>query len=149
MRTHVTYQSVKRLQNDVFLLKVQQVGGVNHAVSVKGGPWLVLKTVNTSKFPKEIDIMKFLAEDPRGSDPENRAVLPIEVLVHPTERDLSILVLPLLRAFDDPGFETMGEALDFILQFFKASRYVRALYTLLMIKYRPLLFYTNIGYLMG
>lgn len=89
---------------------------------MNGGPWLVLKTVDTARFPDEIDTMKFLAEEPLGSDPDNRSVHPIDVLIHPTEENLAILVLPLLRAFHDPGFDTIGEALDFILQFFKVSR---------------------------
>ncbi|KAJ2936004.1 hypothetical protein H1R20_g1089, partial [Candolleomyces eurysporus] len=93
---------------------------VNHAVRVETGEVVVLKHVDHSKFPREIEVMKYLSSEPLSEDSRNHCVRPIDILQHPNDDDTCILVIPLLRLFDDPPFETMGEALDFILQFLTA-----------------------------
>ncbi|RXW11613.1 hypothetical protein EST38_g14242 [Candolleomyces aberdarensis] len=90
---------------------------INHAVRSETGDSVVLKHIDHAKFPREIEVMKFLSEEPLASDPRNHSVRPIEILQPPNEENASIVVIPLLRYYDDPPFDTIGEALDFILQF--------------------------------
>ncbi|RXW18388.1 hypothetical protein EST38_g7465 [Candolleomyces aberdarensis] len=97
---------------------------VNHAVRVETGEVVVLKHVDHSKFPREIEVMKYLSSEPLASDPRNHSVRPIDILQDPNDDNLSIIVIPVLRYFDDPPFETMGEALDFILQFLTAMHFL-------------------------
>jgi hypothetical protein len=42
-----------------------------------------------------------------------------EVLKVPGEDDKVILVMPLLRGWDEPAFETVGEGIDFFQQLFE------------------------------
>ena len=42
-----------------------------------------------------------------------------EVLKVPLENDKVILVMPLLRSWDEPAFETVGEGVDFFQQLFE------------------------------
>jgi hypothetical protein len=97
--------------------KFWQFASVNHATRVATGELVVLKCVDHSKFPREIEVMKYLSSEPLGTDPRNHSTHPIDILQDPDEDTLSVIAIPLLRYFYDPPFETMGEVLDFILQF--------------------------------
>lgn len=44
-----------------------------------------------------------------------------EVLQIPNAEDLLILVLPFLRPFDNPPFDTIGESVDYFSQVFEVS----------------------------
>jgi hypothetical protein len=44
-----------------------------------------------------------------------------DVLEPPGEADLNLIVMPLLRPFENPPFETVGEAVDFFGQVFQVS----------------------------
>ena len=43
------------------------------------------------------------------------------MIYYPDDHDVSIIVLPLLRQFNDPPFETVGEAVDFFRQIFEVG----------------------------
>ncbi|KAI0828174.1 kinase-like protein [Trametes gibbosa] len=62
----------------------------------------------------ELDIMKFLSafED----DNTNHTVPLLAVLPDPFDKQLSLMVMPFLRPFDDPEFTTIGEVVEFIDQ---------------------------------
>ena len=62
--------------------------------------------------PYEEDISKYLCSEPLASDPRNHCVPVLDTLYPPTDDDLVIIVLPLLRRFDSPRFDTFGEAID-------------------------------------
>src|SRR6267154_2552458 len=49
-------------------------------------------------------------------DPQNHCVPVMDVLASPTESHLLFLVMPLLRAFNDPPFAAVGEIVDFVDQ---------------------------------
>ena len=51
-----------------------------------------------------------------ASDPRNHCVPFLEVIPCPDDDDLTIVVMPFLREFDSPDFDTMGEVLEFIRQ---------------------------------
>lgn len=56
------------------------------------------------------------------SDPQNHCVPLLEVLIPPDETpDTRILVMPLLRPFDSPIFDTFGEAVECIRQLFEVG----------------------------
>ena len=57
----------------------------------------------------------FLSSEPAKSHPKNHTVMLYEVLDVP-ETDISILVLPVLKAFNRPEFETVGEVLECLRQ---------------------------------
>lgn len=81
---------------------------------------VVLKRIHP-KHPYEVDIGKFLSSEPLAADPKNHCVPIHEVLNVPNEDDQVLIVIPLLRNWESPSFETIGEALDFFGQLFQVN----------------------------
>lgn len=56
------------------------------------------------------------------NDPQNHCVPLLKVLTSPSGNPYTrILVMPLLRPFDSPIFDTFGEAIECIRQLFEAG----------------------------
>lgn len=83
---------------------------------------VVLKRILTTQHPYEVEISRLFSEEPLASDPRNHCVSILDVLKVEDESDMVILVMPLLRRYDSPRFETVGEALDFFQQIFEVTR---------------------------
>lgn len=96
-----------------------QRGHVLDATRVADGIPLTLKRILTSRHPHEVEISRYLSSEPLASDPKNHCVPILEVLEVPNEPSLRILVMPLLRKFNDPTFLTVGEAIEFFRQVFE------------------------------
>ncbi|KAG0696944.1 hypothetical protein DFH29DRAFT_836369 [Suillus ampliporus] len=94
------------------------------ATRISDGVHVVLKRIQRSLHPHEIEVGRFLASEPLGGQHENHCVEMFDVLQVPDEADEAILVLPLLRPFDDPPFETIGEIIDFVLQVFEGLQFM-------------------------
>lgn len=65
-----------------------------------------------------------MSSEPLASDPRNHCVPIFDVLDVPateTDRAERLLVMPLLRRFDDPSFETFGEAMAFFVQMIEVN----------------------------
>jgi hypothetical protein len=73
---------------------------------------VALKKINKTKFPYETDIALFVSSESLSSDPENHCIPVYEVLQVPDNKDLVILVMPFLREYFDPRFDTVGEILE-------------------------------------
>ncbi|KAG1753328.1 hypothetical protein EDB19DRAFT_1668617 [Suillus lakei] len=97
---------------------------VASATRTSDGAHVVLKRIQPSIHPHEIEVGKFLASEPLRRQRENHCVEMLDVLPVPDEVDEIILVLPLLRPFDDPSFETIGEIIDFALQVFEGLQFM-------------------------
>ena len=87
---------------------------------ISDGKQFMLKRI--PKRPgNEKDIANYLASPPASEDPRNHC-LPIEdVLNAPGYDNFEIIVLRLLRPFDSPRFDTIGECVDFFLQAFRVG----------------------------
>ncbi|KAJ2934077.1 hypothetical protein H1R20_g2981, partial [Candolleomyces eurysporus] len=85
---------------------------------------VILKRVLQEKHPDELSIVEFLMEEPRKSDPKNHSLPLIEVLQPAEEPTEKILVMPLCREWDSPGFETIGEVIDFIRQLLEGVQFL-------------------------
>lgn len=77
---------------------------------------VVLRRVSCCTSSHELKIAKTLSDEPLRSHPKNHCVPLFEALDVPDDYELSILVYPLLRPYDNPGFGTVGEALECIRQ---------------------------------
>jgi hypothetical protein len=86
---------------------------------VSDGVYVTLKIIKISLHPYEVDIATSLCSKQLSSDPLNHCVPIYEVLQVPGENDKVIIVMPLLRLWNDPEFETVGEGVDFFRQFFE------------------------------
>jgi hypothetical protein len=89
------------------------------AVRLSDGTTVGLKKVSKSRHPFEVEICDFFSSDPISKDPKNRCIPLLQTLDVPDDADLVIIVMPLLREYDDPRFDTYGEAIDCIKQLFE------------------------------
>lgn len=85
------------------------------ATRVSDGRLVVLKRVNRIQGQEEISITQYLSQESFLADERNHCV-PFLDLLDPGVGDEVFLVLPLLRWFDFPPFESLDDALDFIKQ---------------------------------
>ncbi|KAH8107731.1 kinase-like domain-containing protein [Cristinia sonorae] len=94
------------------------------ATRLSDGEMVALKRIKRSEHPYEIELTKFFSEEPLRSHPRNHCVPLLDVLDSPHDSDEAILVLPLLRRFFTPAFETLGEALEFFRQIFEGLQFM-------------------------
>ena len=77
-----------------------------------------------TSHPRKADIMQYLSSEPLSSDPRNHCAQLLEVLDLPnqfTGCSAQILVMPWLRPFKSPAFDTVGEAVDCMRQLFEVT----------------------------
>lgn len=91
------------------------------AKRLSDGEIVALKLFLKSSHPHEADIGLYLSSEPLASDPRNHCVNLYEVLSVPNKDDQFILVMPYLRPYQNPPFETVGEVVDFVHQAFEVS----------------------------
>lgn len=89
------------------------------AVRTSDGELVALKSTHRKTHPFELDIATMLSSEPLRSHPSNHCVPILDVLDVPDQEDTTIIVMPLLRQFNDPPFRTVGEAVEFFRQVFE------------------------------
>ncbi|KAG2014288.1 other/AgaK1 protein kinase [Coprinopsis cinerea AmutBmut pab1-1] len=89
---------------------------LNDAIQISQDRHVVLKRISRSRAPEEVSILDYFSKEPWASQLENHCVPLVEVLRPPGDPDHDVVVLPVLRQYDNPEFETIGEAIDFIRQ---------------------------------
>ncbi|OCH83830.1 hypothetical protein OBBRIDRAFT_892117 [Obba rivulosa] len=94
------------------------------ATRTSDGVTVVLKRIRPSQHPYEIDIGMYFSSELLKSDARNHCVPIYEVLDVPDDPDLKLLVMPLLRDFDDPHMETVGEAVELFRQLFEGLQFM-------------------------
>jgi len=94
------------------------------AARIMDGAFVTLKQVRTSRHPYEAAIGGFLSSEPLRSDPHNHCVPIYEVLQVPDDDDKILLVMPLLRSYNSPRFDTFGETVDFFKQIFEGLQFM-------------------------
>ncbi|KAJ7625462.1 hypothetical protein B0H17DRAFT_1164387 [Mycena rosella] len=83
-------------------------------IRIQDNAGVALKLLQKSVHFKEVD----------GEDPRNYCVPIFEVLEVPDDEDFTILVMPLLRKYYQPRFDTVGEAVDFFGQIFEGLGFI-------------------------
>jgi serine/threonine protein kinase len=91
-----------------------QNANVLDATRLSDGSYVVLKVSQ----PSEADIGQYLSSSEMDS-PNNHCVPILDVLPLPQMEGKVLIVMPMLRPFNDPKFETIGEAIDFFHQIFE------------------------------
>ncbi|KAJ6590333.1 hypothetical protein B0H10DRAFT_2092561, partial [Mycena sp. CBHHK59/15] len=99
-----------------------QHGNVMDATMSLDGSFVMMKQVESPGV--ELDIAVWLSEEPRRSDPANHCVPICSVLSDPNEPGWAIIVMPLLRRYDKPRFDTIGEAVGFFTQIFEGLQFM-------------------------
>ncbi|KAH9920138.1 kinase-like domain-containing protein [Fomitopsis serialis] len=98
------------------------VSSIMDATKVADGSLVTMKKIKSDTHPHELEIGQFLSSDQITSDPRNHCVRVLDVLTDPSEPNVSIIVMPYLRDFDDPGFLTFGEAVACFKQLIEGLR---------------------------
>lgn len=93
------------------------------ATRISDDVYVMLKMIKPSVHPYEVDIATYLSSEPLKSEPTNHSVPVYEVLKVPDVEDRVILVMPLLRWYDRPRFQTVGESVDFFQQIFEVCEH--------------------------
>ena len=91
------------------------------ATRVSDGLHVLLKVIPNDRDPDgERKILEYLCSPHLRSDPRNHTVPLLDVLKLPKGGGVA-LVMPLLRLFDDPRLQTVGEAVEFFRQIFEVG----------------------------
>ena len=85
------------------------------------GTFVMLKRIDHSTHPFEADIGRYFSRGSRAADPRNHCVPIYDVLDVPDAEDKQILVMPMLRKYNNPQFENLAEVVDFFRQAIEVS----------------------------
>lgn len=88
------------------------------AVRLSDGTFVAMKLIDKGLHPREVEIAQYFSTPELAHDPRNHCVRVIESFDAPDDPTRAILVMPLLKRFDSPPFETVGEVVDFVTQVF-------------------------------
>ncbi|KAA1477314.1 hypothetical protein DENSPDRAFT_844530 [Dentipellis sp. KUC8613] len=93
------------------------------------GAWVTLKRLDMDEGRsdmEEVGINRYLSSEPLTSDPRNHCAQALEIFTIPDapNQDVYIMVMPTLRPFDDPTFDTFGEAIAFFTQLFEGLQFL-------------------------
>ena len=77
----------------------------------------------TAKKTDELEIGRYLVPDSSQSpqSPRDHCVPILDAFRNPVSPDVSYIVMPLLRPFDNPEFGAIGEVIDFVTQILEVS----------------------------
>ncbi|KIK71987.1 hypothetical protein PAXRUDRAFT_181501, partial [Paxillus rubicundulus Ve08.2h10] len=100
-----------------------QAGHIIDATRLSDGRFVTLKRINKSEHPYEVDIGLYFASESLSSQPANHCVPFYEVLALDDD-DTLIIVMPLLRIYTNPAFDTFGETVECFRQLFEGLRFM-------------------------
>ncbi|KAG5653370.1 hypothetical protein H0H81_000871 [Sphagnurus paluster] len=72
-----------------------------------------IKRINPKEATDEVEIATFLSS---FRDPENHCVDIFDAFHDPVLPSVEYIVMPILRAYDNPEFGAVGEVVDFVTQ---------------------------------
>lgn len=94
------------------------------ATRISDNTQVILKSIWIDDGPQEVSILNYLSQKELVSMPDNHCVSVIEVLEVPNHENHHVVVMPLLRPFNDPPMRTIGEAVDFFRQIFSGLKFL-------------------------
>lgn len=111
------------IQNEAVLTHIHwQRANIMNATVIAYGSFVVMKQIDARN--EELNIALWFSAERQCSDPENHCVPVQRVLSDPKEPGWAIIVMPLLREYGKPRFDTIGETIGFFMQIFEVSRLV-------------------------
>jgi len=85
---------------------------------------VTLKRIKRGDHPYEADIALYFSSEELASHPANHCVPIYEVFTLDAKDDALIMVMPLLRPYDNPKFDTIGEAVECFRQMFEGIQFM-------------------------
>ena len=80
---------------------------------------VALKQLRRAFNPDELEVAQYLYSEELRTDPRNHTVPILDVLPVPDDPTIVLLVMPLMRACNDPQWDTVGEVVSFAKQVFE------------------------------
>ncbi|EGN92940.1 hypothetical protein SERLA73DRAFT_64928 [Serpula lacrymans var. lacrymans S7.3] len=94
------------------------------ATRIDDGSFVTLKVIVKSRHPFEVDIARYCSSESISSHPNNHCIPVYDVLQVPEDQDKVVMVMPLLRMYNDPPFDTFGEAVECFRQLFEGLQFI-------------------------
>ena len=116
-----THRSSHRIKLSDFAPSLTQYPFLLDATRISDGKVVMLKCISKTLHPHEASISALLSSPPLRLDPTNHCVPVYDVLHPPGHEDFVIIVMAFCRLFDNPRFDTVGEAVEFFRQVFEVS----------------------------
>ncbi|KAJ3813042.1 hypothetical protein F5876DRAFT_36009 [Lentinula aff. lateritia] len=98
-------------------------GSIMDGIRISDNEPVMLKTVSRITHPQEVRIGLYFSNKDMASDPRNHCVPIYDVFPVPNN-EMDIIVMPVLRPFDNPEFDTVGEVIAFIQQLFEGIQFM-------------------------
>ncbi|KAJ6538812.1 hypothetical protein DFH09DRAFT_1176301 [Mycena vulgaris] len=95
-----------------------------NARRIRDGVDVSLKTIDVETYGSEQGIGIFFCSGPLANDPRNHCVPILETLQVPGDENNIIIVMPLLREYSQPRFDTFGEGVDFFSRVFEGVKFM-------------------------
>lgn len=89
------------------------------AVRLSDGAFVAMKVFSKTVHPYELEISQYFSSDELSNGPRNHCVPILDAFDAPDDPDKTITVMPLLKRFDQPSFETVGEVVTCLTQLFE------------------------------
>ncbi|KAJ7140484.1 hypothetical protein C8R43DRAFT_588230 [Mycena crocata] len=91
---------------------------------IRDGVGVYLKMINLELYKFEHEIGTFFSSGSVAKDPLNHCMPILETLFVPDNDKIIIIVMPMLRTYSNPRFDTFGEAVDFFGQIFEGMKFM-------------------------
>ncbi|KAI0044703.1 hypothetical protein FA95DRAFT_1522522 [Auriscalpium vulgare] len=104
--------------------QVSYKGRIMDAVRQLDGVYVVFKKVPMGPGVDEVEVNRLLSSPALASDPANHSAPLLDVLEVPDEPGQQLIVMPQLRPYNNPEFESIGEAIAFFHQIFEGLQFM-------------------------
>ncbi|KAJ3881233.1 hypothetical protein F5051DRAFT_322211 [Lentinula edodes] len=110
---------------EAFVLESQSFlqGSIIDAIRISDNKPVMLKAISRIIHPQEVEIGLYFSNEVIASNPRNHCVPIYDVFPVP-DSEMDVIVMPVLRPFDNPQFDTIGEVIAFIQQLFEGIQFM-------------------------
>ncbi|KAH7875633.1 uncharacterized protein C8R40DRAFT_1146570 [Lentinula edodes] len=98
-------------------------GSIMDAVRISDNKPVMLKAVSRIIHPQEVKIGMYFSDKSIASDPRNHCI-PIYDVFPVADSEMDLIVMPVLRPFENPQFDTVGEVIAFIQQLLEGIQFM-------------------------
>ncbi|KAF8832664.1 hypothetical protein HHX47_DHR1002066 [Lentinula edodes] len=103
--------------------EVSLYGSIMDAVRISDNKPVMLKAVSRIIHPQEVKIGMYFSDKSIASDPRNHCIPIYDVFPVP-DSEMDLIVMPVLRPFENPQFDTVGEVIAFIQQLLEGIQFM-------------------------
>ncbi|KAJ7140502.1 kinase-like domain-containing protein [Mycena crocata] len=94
------------------------------AIRIRDNVDVCLKSIDKDVHEFEVAIGSYFSSASVATDLRNHCVPILEILQVPDDTNITIIVMPLLREYGEPRFDTFGEIVDFFGQIFEGLKFM-------------------------